>query len=98
MVGGDGDHESLQLPDDKLLSRIESDLNGIIGIEGAPDITTIYRWKQGIPQYRIGHADIIDEIETELKSLQKIYITGNAYYGIGLNDCVKQSYAIAKSI
>ena len=97
MVGGDGDHESLLLSDAELLGRVESDMDGIIGIEGAPEITTIYRWKQGIPQYKIGHDKVIAGIEAELKSFENIYITGNAYYGIGLNDCVKQSYAIARS-
>lgn len=98
MVGGDGDHESLGLSDAELLGQVESDLDGIIGIEGAPEITMIYRWKEGIPQYKIGHSDRVSHIETELRKFENIYITGNAYYGIGLNDCVKQSHAVAQNL
>ncbi|MCP4705430.1 MAG: protoporphyrinogen oxidase [candidate division Zixibacteria bacterium] len=98
MIGGDGDHESLQLSDEDLISKVESDLDSIIGIEAAPEITSIYRWKNGIPQYKIGHSDVMNRIETELNMFENIFITGNAYYGIGLNDCVKQSHAIAQKI
>jgi len=96
MIGGDGDHESLGLSDKELLSQVESDLDSIIGIEGVPEITMIYRWKDGIPQYKIGHSEVMANIEAELAKFENIFITGNAYYGIGLNDCVKQSYAVAQ--
>ncbi len=98
MIGGDGDHESLQLSDEDLISKVESDLDSIIGIEAAPEITSIYKWKNGIPQYKIGHTEVMSGIETELGKFENIFITGNAYYGIGLNDCVKQSYVIAQKI
>ncbi|RKX18379.1 MAG: protoporphyrinogen oxidase, partial [Candidatus Zixiibacteriota bacterium] len=93
MIGGDGDHESLQLSDADMLSTVESDLDSIIGIKAAPEITSIYRWQKGIPQYKIGHSEVMKQIEAELGKFENIYISGNAYYGIGLNDCVKQSYA-----
>lgn len=96
MVGGDGDHESFGLSDADLLSQVESDLDGIIGIEGAPEISMIYRWREGIPQYKIGHRKVMETIEAELGNFENLYISGNAYYGIGLNDCVKQSYAVAQ--
>lgn len=96
MIGGDGDHESLELSDADLLSLVESDLEKIIGIEAAPEITSIFRWEKGIPQYKIGHGKVIEEIESELEKFKNLYISGNAYYGIGLNDCVKQSYTIAQ--
>ncbi len=95
MVGGDGDHESIQLSDADILSTVESDLDAIIGIKAPPEITSIYRWKNGIPQYKVGHSEVMKQIEAELGKFENIYISGNAYYGIGLNDCVKQSYAIA---
>ncbi len=98
MVGGDGDHASADLSDDKLVDLVVDDMRGIIGITGGPRTIKIYRWKYGIPQYRIGHSAVTELIERELSSIGNLYVTGNAYYGISLNDCVKQSYKIAGSI
>lgn len=98
MVGGDGDHASINLSDDELLEAVKKDLGEIIGINGEPEITRIYRWKYGIPQYRIGHSLIMASIEAELGRIGGIYIANNAYYGISLNDCVKQAYKVAAFI
>ncbi len=98
MVGGDGDHDSVKLTDDELLSRVKADMADILGISGEPEMVKIYRWTHGIPQFLIGHADRMKTVETELKAIGNLFVTGNAYYGIGLNDCVKQSYRVATSL
>lgn len=98
MIGGDGDHDSINLNDQELIDVIKKDLNDIVKLNGEPDEIKIYRWAQGIPQFKIGHSKRMDRLNNELDRLGDLYITGNAYYGIGLNDCVKQSYKIAQDI
>jgi oxygen-dependent protoporphyrinogen oxidase len=98
MVGGDGDHQSAKLSEAELVSLVKSDLNSILGIAGDPTMTKIYRWEKGIPQYHIGHTEILSRIEIELRQLGNIYLAGNAYYGIGLNDCVRQSHRIVAEL
>jgi len=98
MIGGDGDHLSHKLSDEEILSKVIADLDSIIGIRGEPDLIKIYRWNKGIPQYHIGHSKKVEIIERELERLGNIYVTGNALYGISLNDCVKQSYKAVENI
>ncbi len=98
MIGGDGDHESMKLSDDELIEIARKDLDAIVGLEGKPEVVKLYRWEKGIPQFRIGHAEVMDRIEAELKRLGGIYVASNAYYGIGLNDCVKQAHKVATAI
>lgn len=98
MIGGDGDHESMDLSDDELVAIVKRELDEILGIDGDPELVKLYRWKYGIPQFRIGHSKILDKIESELTTLGNIYVTGNAYHGIGLNDCIKQSYKVVNSL
>ncbi len=95
MVGGDGDHDSINLSDDDLLAAVKKDLGDVIGIDGEPELVRIYRWKYGIPQYRIGHSKIMTSIESELASNSGLFLANNAYYGISLNDCVKQAFKVA---
>jgi len=98
MIGGDGNHQSMELSDGQLLEQINQDLSQLLGIRGEPEQISIYRWQYGIPQYHIGHSDVLFKIESELGKIGQIYLTGNAYYGIGLNDCIKQSYKVAQSL
>lgn len=98
MIGGDGNHESMNLSDGQLLEQVNEDLSRLLGIKGDPEQVEIYRWQHGIPQYHIGHSERLSQIEGELNRIGGIYLTGNAYYGIGLNDCVKQSYKVAQSL
>ncbi len=98
MIGGDGDHESINLSDKELVRAIEHDLDSIVGINGKPELVKIYRWARGIPQFKIGHSDIMDKLESELSKQGNLFISGNAYYGISLNDCIKQSHKVAELI
>lgn len=98
MVGGDGDHRSAKLSDSELISLVKRDLDSIIGLTGDPEMIKIYRWEHGIPQYHIGHLERMQTIERELQSIGGLQLTGNAYYGIGLNDCVKQSFKVVGNL
>ena len=98
MVGGDGDHLSAKLSDSELISLVKRDLDSIIGLTGDPEMVRIYRWEHGIPQYHIGHLERMQTIERELHSIGGLHLTGNAYYGIGLNDCVKQSFKVVGNL
>jgi len=98
MIGGDGDHESMQLSDDELIAAVRRDLDGIVGLDGPPELVRVYRWRHGIPQFKVGHGEIMATIEAQLRRLRNIHITGNAYYGIGLNDCVRQSYRVVGAV
>ncbi len=95
MVGGDGDHDSANLAEEELIRTVLKDLDDILGIDGDPQSLKIYRWTHGIPQYRVGHGAILKKIESQLGTIRGLHLAGNAYYGIGLNDCVKQAYKIA---
>jgi oxygen-dependent protoporphyrinogen oxidase len=94
MVGGDGDHSSAQMSDSDIISTVRRDLQEIVGTLGEPDVVKVYRWTHGIPQYHIGHSDLMAKIESELTAISGLHLVGNAYYGIGLNECVKQARAV----
>ena len=98
MIGGDGDRESIRLSDDELKEVVINELTEIVGLRGDPDICRTYRWDKGIPQYKIGHQEIMNCIDSEIEKLGNIFLAGNAYSGVSLNDCTKRSYQIVSSL
>jgi len=98
MLGGDGNHEVTKLSTEELIALSHAELRPIIGLHGDPIVTRVYRWQRGIPQFVVGHQQLISTVEKELSTLPNLFLTGNAYYGIGLNDCVKQSWRVAAQI
>jgi oxygen-dependent protoporphyrinogen oxidase len=44
------------------------------------------------PQYVVGHAERLLAIDERLKNYPGLILTGNSFFGIGLNDCVNAAY------
>jgi oxygen-dependent protoporphyrinogen oxidase len=95
MLGGDGNHAIADLSDEELINRTIDDLDRIVGLKAAPAVSRVFNWRRGIPQYVVGHQERLNRIEKALAAVPGLHLAGNAYYGIGLNDCVKQARHIA---
>jgi oxygen-dependent protoporphyrinogen oxidase len=98
MVGGARSPELALLPDEQLISRVRSDLQDILGLRAEPDFIRIFRWKRAIPQYLVGHAARLDAIEKELRHHPGLVLTGNAFRGVSLNDCVVNALKTAEKL
>lgn len=94
--GGSRSPESMALDDDELLHVVRQELRAILGIEAVPLFHRIYRWFNANPQYDLGHLERVAAIEASL--LPNIYVTGSAYRGVGMPDCVYQSQQIAQKV
>jgi len=98
MVGGARSPHLAELPDGQLLDRIQSDLRDIMGLSAEPEFVKIYRHEKAIPQYLVGHAARLADIEEQLRHLPGLILTGNAFRGVSLNDCVLNAKKTAQSI
>jgi len=98
MLGGAGDPSVLDLSDDQLWATVRRELDPLIGIRKDPSFLRVYRWEQGIPQFKLGHRERRATLEKRVASHPGLFVTGNAYYGVSLNDCVKLSYRVARQI
>jgi oxygen-dependent protoporphyrinogen oxidase len=98
MVGGARSPQLAQLPEEQLLSRVLSDLRDIMGLDADPDFVSIYRHDKAIPQYLVGHAAKLAVIERQLEAFPGLVLTGNAYRGVSLNDCVLNASRTAEQL
>jgi oxygen-dependent protoporphyrinogen oxidase len=96
MVGGARDPEAAMLPEGKTVDWVHAELDRILGgIEGRPREVRLYRHPRGIPQYVVGHGERLAALDRELESAPGLSLAGNAYRGIGVNDCVREGRALA---
>ncbi|MBI1258933.1 MAG: protoporphyrinogen oxidase [Chloroflexi bacterium] len=87
--GGSRSPETMMLDDDDLVALVRGELKAILGIEATPLLTRIYRWWNANPQYDLGHLERVKALEAALPA--GIYVTGSAYRGVGLPDCIQQA-------
>jgi len=69
-----------------------------MGITATPLLERVIPWPDSMPQYTVGHAARIQLIEDMLKDFPGLHLVGNAYYGIGIPDCVRMAKQVAQKI
>jgi oxygen-dependent protoporphyrinogen oxidase len=103
-VGTKFDH---RVPDDKVLLRcfvngnvkdVLPELRQKMGITAAPVFERVIPWPESMPQYTVGHAQRIHLIEEMLKDFPGLHLVGNAYYGIGIPDCIRMAKQVVERI
>ena len=89
---------SFDVPDAEIARRVHGEISRIMGFETEPAAWRVARWRRAMAQYEVGHRKLIEGIEQRLSRIGGLYLTGNAYEGIGIPDCIRRSRAIAKQI
>lgn len=97
-LGGRQDPEILGEDDSSVLRIVRSELTDIMGVTAEPLFTRIARWPASMAQYTLGHLGRVAEIEQRLERIRGLYVAGNAYYGIGVPDCVRMGREVAGRI
>jgi oxygen-dependent protoporphyrinogen oxidase len=97
-VGGSRQPERALLPVGELIGSVRADLKGLLGVDRDPDITYVRLWERAIPQYNVGHVDIIKTLESFEARSPGLYITGNFRGGVSVSDCVKQAHALGAKV
>ncbi len=98
MLGGGRDLETPFLPDRELSEITLEELKITMALKAAPELTRIFRHEKAIPMYTLGHSDRLSRLDSAQRKHPGLFFTGNAYRGVGLNDCVKESYAVAEKV
>ncbi|OGW24458.1 MAG: protoporphyrinogen oxidase [Nitrospirae bacterium GWC2_42_7] len=98
MIGGARASELAMENDSRLSDIVKEEAEKIMGIKSEPDLIRIYRHEKAIPQYTPGHPERLRNIDSLLMKHKNLFLTGNAYRGIGVNDCIENSYRLAEKI
>jgi protoporphyrinogen/coproporphyrinogen III oxidase len=97
-LGRAGRHPALDLADDDLAAWAHAETKRIIRVRAAPLAHHVASWEQGLPQFDVGHPERVGRIESALRFLPRVVVTGAAYRGTGVTDCVRWASAAAEAV
>ena len=98
MVGGTRRRELLEATDDELVTSVRNELADLADILTRPTLTQVIRHPRAIAQYEGGHAALLTLIDARLAAHPGLYLTGSAYRGVAVNDCIADAMATARRV
>jgi oxygen-dependent protoporphyrinogen oxidase len=61
-------------------------------------LARVYRWERANPQYEVGHLERVEAMERLLAPYPGLFLTGSAYRGVGVPDCIHQGTQTAERL
>jgi len=97
-LGSAVDDSSARFPEDEMVRVARAELKSIMRVTADPVETWVYPWKDGHPQYDVGHLDLMASIDAMIAARPGLHLIGSSYRGIGLPDCIRGGQAAAEAI
>jgi oxygen-dependent protoporphyrinogen oxidase len=97
MVGGQRYKDILNMTKEEIINSTLKDIEKIVGKNNLK-VEFFKLHKKGIPNYKVGHLQIIKNISKELNKIDNLYLNSNAYKGVSFNDCIKNSKELAVNL
>jgi oxygen-dependent protoporphyrinogen oxidase len=97
-IGGATQPELVDLDDDSLSDLVARELGDLIGVQGQPLLIQIARHPRAMPQYILGHLERVETIRRKLARHPRLFLTGIAFDGVGIPDCVHAAETTADSV
>jgi oxygen-dependent protoporphyrinogen oxidase len=96
---GEAINKEIHDKDDSWLSgAVHNKLSVLMGITSEPLFSMVKRNPESMPQYAVGHLDRIALINQRAELYPGMELAGNAYYGVGIPDCVRSGEEAAEKL
>ncbi len=98
-MGGLRRPEVAALPDEEIVAMVEREMTQMMQLPSFnPDLLTIHRYEEAIPQYGPESSEKIHTIDQIEKNHPGLYLAGNIRDGIGMADRIRQGRQVADQI
>jgi oxygen-dependent protoporphyrinogen oxidase len=97
-IGGATQPEYFDLDDAAIEDIVRRELGALIGASGDPLFLRIGRHPRSMPQYVLGHLDHVAGIRRKLARHPRLYLTGIAFDGVGIPDCIHAAESTADAL
>ncbi|NHN30112.1 protoporphyrinogen oxidase [Paenibacillus agricola] len=98
-VGRSGDERWMGMSEAEIIDGVRHDLRELMGITAQPQFTEITKMPRSMPQYPVGHLQMVNRVRSSLaEQMPGVLVTGAAFHGVGLPDCVRQGKEAAQTL
>jgi protoporphyrinogen/coproporphyrinogen III oxidase len=97
-VGGATDPQAAAMPPEETVALVHRDIAPILGITQPPAFSAVERYDRAIPQYNLGHADLLAQAEQARVTLPNLHFVGNYWQGPSVGACVEHATRIAAEV
>lgn len=97
-IGGALQPELCNLDDSAILDLVRRELRELLGVRGELDFARVLRHTQAMPQYHVGHLDLVNRIQSEVAQVSGLALAGNFMSGVGIPDSIASGDAAADKI
>lgn len=98
-VGRHREEASLQHSDPLLLDRALADLSLATGtVLPRPVARHVQRWGGGLPQYAVGHPDLVATVREDVARCPGLAVAGATYDGVGIPACIGSGRLAARQV
>jgi oxygen-dependent protoporphyrinogen oxidase len=81
-----------------LIEMATLELAELIDARGKPVETHVTRWVHSMPQYEVGHLQLVKEIEHRAATHHALQLCGSGYRGVGIPQCVQSGQGAAERL
>jgi oxygen-dependent protoporphyrinogen oxidase len=97
-IGGACQAELVDLADSQLRRIAQSELAQLLMIKGEPVFDQVSRWPNTMPQYHVGHCQLVQTVQQRTAALPGLYLAGNAFQGVGIPHCIHSGETAAEQV
>ncbi len=97
-VGGALQPELAKLDDAATTDLVRRELAEILGVRGEPDFVKVLRHSRAMPQYHVGHMELVSRIQSAAARVPGFALAGSFLSGVGIPDSIASGEAAAKSV
>jgi oxygen-dependent protoporphyrinogen oxidase len=99
-IGGSRDTGIADLSDQEIVGEVDKGLRGVLLKPDAPEpkVLGLKRWPTAIPQYEMGHLDLMEQLKAAEDKIPGVWVCGNFRSGVAFPDCVTFGYEQAMQV
>ena len=97
-AGGATNPELVQMDSRNISDVVESDVAKILDIGGEPVERNVWRYPRALPQYNLGHGEVLGTIREDVAQIPGLFLCGNYLGGPSIGNCIEQAFRTANSV
>lgn len=97
-LGGATDPQISSMTEPEIAAIAHAELASVLGITGSPVVQHVARWERALPQYNIGHSQLVKGLAELCARTPGIFLAGNYIAGPSIGACVEHANSVAEAV